>query len=152
MPGTVQLNAGGNADVTSVTCVSAGNCSVGGYYADGQFMSQAFVLNEVDGGWGTAEQVPGTAQLDTSGFAHVGSVSCASAGNCSADGYYTDASGWHVFVVNEVDGRWGTAEQVPGTPLPNADAGADVAPVSRAQAASSCAGRNYADRCQPRSH
>ena len=43
------------------------------------------------------------------------SVSCASAGNCSVGGYYTDASGWDVFVVNEVDGRWGTAEQVPGT-------------------------------------
>jgi hypothetical protein len=120
VPGTAELNAAGSANVESVSCASVGNCSVAGFYASAGFSDQALVASEADGTWGTAEEVPGTAQLDTDGEAQAQSVSCASAGNCSAGGYYTDASGWHVFVVNEVNGRWGSAEQVPGTSQPEA--------------------------------
>ena len=43
-------------------------------------------------------------------------MSCASAGNCSAGGYYTDSSGHlQAFVVSEVNGTWGTPMEVPGT-------------------------------------
>ena len=43
--------------------------------------------------WGTAEEVPGTAALNQGGNAAITSVSCASAGECSAGGSYTDSSG-----------------------------------------------------------
>src|SRR3954451_6502952 len=43
--------------------------------------------------WGSAAQVPGIATLNAGGYAWIDSVSCASAGNCSAGGSYTDASG-----------------------------------------------------------
>jgi hypothetical protein len=53
------------------------------------------------GTWGTAREVPGTAALNH-GDAQVNSVSCASAGNCAAGGWYTDSSGHtQAFVVNE---------------------------------------------------
>jgi len=42
---------------------------------------------------GTAKEVPGTATLNRGGSAAVDSVSCVSAGNCSAGGYYFDGSG-----------------------------------------------------------
>ena len=68
------------------------------------------------GAWRTAEEVPGTAALNTGGDAAVESVSCASAGNCAAGGFYTDSSGHdQAFVVNEVSGIWRPAEEVPGT-------------------------------------
>jgi hypothetical protein len=61
-----------------------------------------FVVNEVSGVWRTAREVPGTAALNTGGSAQLVSVSCASAGNCSAGGSYTDSSGHtQAFVVNK---------------------------------------------------
>ena len=50
---------------------------------------------------GTAVQVPGIATLNQGGDAEVGSVSCASAGNCSAGGFYAGKSGLSSFVVSE---------------------------------------------------
>src|SRR5215831_10131276 len=67
------------------------------------------------GGWGTAQTVPGTAALNQDGSAGINSVSCASAGNCSAGGDYLPASAFpHAFVVSEVNGTWQRAEAVPG--------------------------------------
>ena len=47
-----------------MSCASAGNCSAGGYYTDGAGHEQAFVVSEVNGTWGTAIEVPGTAALN----------------------------------------------------------------------------------------
>src|SRR5216683_2611505 len=41
------------------------------------------------GGWGRAMEVPGSGALNKGGDAVVISVSCASAGNCAAGGFYT---------------------------------------------------------------
>ena len=96
--------------------LSAGNCSAGGGLD---------VVSQVNGKWGTAEQVPGLAALNT-GLAGIdpiecdftcdpvaGLLSCASAGNCSAGGFYDDSTGRvQAFVVSQVNGRWGTAKEV----------------------------------------
>ena len=52
----------------------------------------AIVVNETSGSWGNAIEVPGTAGLNGGGNAHVNSVSCPTAGKCTAGGYYTDGS------------------------------------------------------------
>jgi hypothetical protein len=67
LPGIAALNVGGNAPIETLSCASAGNCSAGGYYADSADHEQAFVANETDGTWGNAEEVPGTAALNTGG-------------------------------------------------------------------------------------
>jgi hypothetical protein len=96
-----------------MSCASAGNCTAGGYYGDSSGLTQAWVDSEVHGAWGTAIEVPGTAALNQGGIAEVNSVSCASAGNCSAGGYYVDSSGHEqAFVVSQLDGTWGTAIEV----------------------------------------
>ena len=51
--------------------------------------------------WGAAEEVPGTAALNQGGNAGVNSVSCPSAGNCSAGGFYAGPGGLQAFVVNK---------------------------------------------------
>jgi hypothetical protein len=128
-PGTAALNAGGNADVDSVSCPSAGNCSAGGYYTDVGGRAQAMVLSERNGHWGKASEVPGTAALNAGGSADVQSVSCPSPGNCVAGGSYTDSAfRQQVFVVSERNGSWGKAIEVPGTAALNA--GGDQAGVS----------------------
>ena len=89
----------GGAAVNSVSCASAGNCAAGGFYSNG---GQAFVASEVNGTWRAAIEVPGTAALNQGGAARTDSVSCGSAGNCSAGGFYTDSSGrGQAFVVSQ---------------------------------------------------
>ncbi len=89
VPGTAALNAGGNAQATSVSCATPGNCAAGGTYAGAStsLTQQAFLVNETHGTWGKAEEVPGTAPAVAKDDSRVTSVSCASAGNCSAGGY-----------------------------------------------------------------
>jgi uncharacterized protein CbrC (UPF0167 family) len=145
VPGTAALNKGGEAQVYSVSCASAGNCSAAGQYTDGSGRYQAFVAGETNGTWRTAREVPGTAALNTHGDAQLSSVSCASAGNCSAVGSYLDASGSEVFVAGETNGTWGTAEEVPGTAALNKDGFAAFTEVSCAAAGDCSAGGYYAD-------
>jgi hypothetical protein len=102
VPGSGVLNAGGYARVNSVSCSSDGNCAAGGSYQDGSYAGQAFVVDQTDGIWGSAQEVPGSGVLNADGYAQVISVSCSSDGNCAAGGYYTDGSGHaQAFVVNE---------------------------------------------------
>jgi hypothetical protein len=46
VPGTATLNAGGTAEVNSVSCASTGNCAAGGIYIDGSGHNQAFVVSQ----------------------------------------------------------------------------------------------------------
>jgi hypothetical protein len=115
VPGTAALNAGQDASVTSVSCRSAGNCTAGGYYASSHLHWQAFVVSEQDGSWGTAAEVPGTAALNQGNDARLTQVSCGSAGNCAAVGFYTDSSGRpQGFVASEVNGTWAPAGELSG--------------------------------------
>jgi hypothetical protein len=146
LPGVGAL--GGEASVDVVSCGSAGNCSAGGSYADGSGGHQAFVVNETKGIWGKAQEVPGTAALNQGGDAHLGAVSCASAGNCSAGGSYFDAAGdTQLFVVNEINGIWGKAEEVPGTAIVSQGAvfGAQILSLSCGSAGNCAAGGYYTD-------
>ncbi len=146
VPGSGTLNKGGNADVTSVSCASAGNCSAGGTYADGSGHQQAFVVSERNGTWGTAIEVPGSGTLNKGGSAVVGSVSCASPGNCAAGGDYTDGSRHgQVFVVGQTNGTWGKAIEVPGSGTLNKGGSADTFSVSCASAGNCAAGGSYTD-------
>src|SRR5215471_10357793 len=146
VPGTGALNKGGDAVVNSVSCASAGNCAAVGSYTDGSGHQQAFVASETNGTWHAAIEVPGTAALNKGGNATVNSVSCASAGNCTAGGSYTDGSGHHqAFVASEANGAWHAAIEVPGTAALNKGGGARVSSVSCASAGNCAAVGGYKD-------
>jgi hypothetical protein len=146
VPGLGALNAGGSAGVASVSCASAGSCAAGGFYADHDGHGQGFVAGERNGSWWTAIEVPGLGALNTGGNAEVTSVSCASAGNCAAGGYYTDPGGYNqAFVASERRGRWGTAIEIPGPAVYNAHLWAAVNAVSCPSAGNCVAGGYYTD-------
>ena len=146
VPGTAALNQGGNAEVSSVSCASAGNCSAGGNYEDSSGNIQAFVVSQTGGAWHTAIEVPGTAGLNGGGFAELDSLSCASAGNCSAGGVYDTASNQlEAFVVSQVSGTWHKAIEVPGIAALNQGGSADITSVSCASAGNCSAGGRYSD-------
>jgi hypothetical protein len=86
VPGTGTLNAGGGAQVVSLSCAPAGGCAAGGFYTDASGHHEAFVGDELNGVWGQALEVPSIAALNADGVAQVTSLSCASAGNCTAGG------------------------------------------------------------------
>ncbi|HET7015338.1 MAG TPA: hypothetical protein VFI65_15575 [Streptosporangiaceae bacterium] len=111
-----QPAGGGHADLTSISCVSAGNCAaVGDVLPPGENL--AFTISEKNGHWGKAEKVPGTSALPGGDLeATLATVSCSSPGNCSAGGNYLQRShNTQAFVVTEKRGVWGKAKEVPGT-------------------------------------
>jgi hypothetical protein len=114
VPGLAALDIGGG-EVSSMSCPSAGNCSADGWYLDTHRHGQGWVANEVNGTWRTAEEIPGLQALNKGWRAEPMSVSCASAGNCSASGFYVDGFlHGQAFVVDEVNGTWGKAQEVAG--------------------------------------
>src|SRR5207248_2075359 len=77
----------------SVSCSSAGNCSAVGDYRDSSSNTQGLLLTQTGGVWSAAAKADVSALSPaTNPFVVLSSVSCASAGNCSAVGYYIDGS------------------------------------------------------------
>jgi prepilin-type N-terminal cleavage/methylation domain-containing protein len=100
------LNVGGFGSVIAISCTSVGNCAAGGNYNDSNFASQAFVVTEINGLWGSPTEVGGN--LNVGGGAAIGGVSCWSDGNCTATGYYLDASFTpQSIVLDETNDAWG---------------------------------------------
>ncbi len=115
-PGLAALNSGGQANPSALSCAARGDCTGGGSYKDVAGHFEAFVISETSGRWSKAVEVRGTAVLNTGGAAAITAVSCTSAGNCAAGGYYTDPlARTEPFVVTETRGHWGAAREVPGS-------------------------------------
>jgi hypothetical protein len=127
VPGLGDLSPWDDDVVTSMSCTGPGDCTAGGAYYSGfdtppGGQDQAYVASEVSGTWGTAETVPGTLALNTGDNAATTAVSCSWPGNCVAVGYYSyiygnGSVGFAGFVINEVNGTWGTARPVPALSL-----------------------------------
>jgi hypothetical protein len=103
VPGLATLNAGGDAQISLMSCASAGSCSAGGTYtrAGRSHYVRAFVVGQQDGRWGRARPVTGTG-VGTSPLADIGALSFGAAGSCGAGGFYTDRSGHQqAFVVGQ---------------------------------------------------
>jgi len=88
----------------------------GGDITDGYGNGQGFVVDEKNGVWGQAIEVPGLGALNASmdvQAAAVESISCTTPGNCLAGGTYGQPYSW-AFVASEKNGVWGKAINVPG--------------------------------------
>jgi len=146
VPGSAALNKGDYAQVGSVSCASVGNCAAGGWYMDSSSLDDPLVVSEANGTWHNAVRVPGMPALTQHIFGTVASVTCASAGNCTAGGWYTDSSDLvQPFVVSEANGTWHNAVKVPGIAALNQGGDAVINAVSCATAGSCSALGSYAD-------
>lgn len=100
--------------VGNLSCPSTGNCAAVGTLqsaADGGIQKTPFVLDEVNGSW---QPVDGSITLPSdagpSPLAGLDSVSCTSAGNCVAVGYYTNQYFWaNAMYLTESGGTWASA-------------------------------------------
>jgi hypothetical protein len=99
-----------NAQLHSVACPSAGNCSAVGTYsakASPLAATEGLVVNEVAGVWQRASEVRLPSSTNVNPFVLLNQVACASAGNCSAVGSYIDNNGaTHGLLVSEFANRW----------------------------------------------
>ncbi|HEX4253758.1 MAG TPA: hypothetical protein VH089_01650 [Streptosporangiaceae bacterium] len=147
IPGAAALNQGPNAQVNALSCTSAGNCSVTGTYGANSSGSQTqlYVDTEKNGAWGTAVAMPGLAALNTGLIAQAYTLSCTSAGNCAAGGYYTDSTGGEqAFVISQTGGTWGSAIEVPGSAALNLAGNGGIRSVSCASSGNCVAGGYFA--------
>jgi hypothetical protein len=135
------------AAFASVSCASAGNCAAVGTYADDDSNQHGLLVDETGGSWdpgGTEASMPAAATPGGDpNSVFLSSVSCASAGNCSAVGAYSDASGNEQgWLLTESGGVWGTGAEA--TP-PSSSAGAFVNSVSCGSAGNCTAIGGYED-------
>jgi hypothetical protein len=130
----------GDAGVNSVSCRVAGDCAAGGAYIDSGGGDQPFVVSERNGRWGKA------VQLAAGVYGTVLSVSCASAGYCTAGGFRGSAGPSKAFVVSERNGRWGNALEIPGWGELNTERYVGVNSLSCPSPGNCAAGGPYYDR------
>ncbi len=100
-----------NPDVslTSVACVSAGNCTAVGSFLDINGLTQGLLLTEASGIWGTGREVVHPIGVSVSGNPQIDltSVSCATATNCLVVGTYSDSWGRpQGLLETEINGTW----------------------------------------------
>ena len=113
--------------VGSVSCAAPGDCTAVGNYVDSSGNPQVFLLTETSGNWaaGVEGVLPANAGTNPNYGAFLSSVSCASVGNCTAIGGYTDSSGnGQLLLMTETSGIWGTGVDavLPANAGPNSEA------------------------------
>jgi hypothetical protein len=109
-------NAALDAELVSVSCPSVGSCTAVGHYASSDDSTKPLVVTSTtgayrgyavssDGGvWSTAHTLgPGSELV---------SVSCTSAGNCTAVGNGNSGGRTYAIRITSVDGVWGQTQEV----------------------------------------
>ena len=111
----------------SVSCASAGDCSAVGSYLDSAGAFHGLLVGESGGSWGTAIEPTPPANAASNPRVSLRSVSCASAGECTAVGSYSTPGGRQGLAVGESGGSWGTATELtpPAQAPSNPDASLD---------------------------
>lgn len=138
--GVAALNVGGAAEVSSIACPAAGECTALGYYSANGSFNRLFVVSESHGTWGQAEPLPGLAGTDSTGV-----LACPSAGNCAIAGSYSSGSSTLAFVVNQTNGGWGPIITI-ATPYTSVIySGTGLTSLSCTSAGNCVAGGGYVD-------
>jgi hypothetical protein len=98
----------------NVSCASAGNCTATGSYFDAQQNLEAVLLTETDGTWATGVEAtlpPDAVRVAPPAF--YGSLSCPSAGNCTAVGTYASSTGVEGVILTQTAGSWAPGVKAP---------------------------------------
>jgi hypothetical protein len=152
------VDPSGNLAPESISCATAGNCAIVGYFQDTSQAYQGFVATETAGVWSPATEVQMPSNVNTTnyGAGHTGdedlvlaSVSCVSAGNCTAFGDYdaNSADNDEPFTLAETNGSWAQAVEAPLPPdASNAYAGIESAQIACSGAGACVAYGGYATR------
>jgi hypothetical protein len=110
------LNLGGVAGIIAISCPSAGDCTAEGTYTDGADVVHTFVLDQVNGSWGFATEVPDFTSMAAHDASEMTTLSCTSASTCVGVGSFVDhaTSTAQPIIFDETDGVWDTPVEAPG--------------------------------------
>jgi hypothetical protein len=113
---TLPMNAAADPAVSlaSVSCVGTLDCAAAGKYLPSGGEAQALLIGASNGSWATGTE----ATLPAGGVtAQPNAISCASAGNCTAVGYYVDPmNAQHGLLLTETGGSWANGVEAPLPP------------------------------------
>ena len=124
------VNAGVDAQVSSVSCPAPGSCTAVGYVRTPSASHHPFITEEGGGQWTFGFPIPELSRITTNS-AQADVVSCATAGECALAGDYTDGHGQQqVFVIDKAKGDWLLPQPVPGVADRNVGGFAEVKGVS----------------------
>jgi hypothetical protein len=102
--------------LSTLSCPDATDCAAGGSYTDAYGNTQALLLAETGGIWGTGQEVALPSNADTTATdqtSAIDSISCPAVGDCVAGGDYTDtAENNDSLLVTETAGVWSAGSQV----------------------------------------
>jgi hypothetical protein len=144
LPANAASNPG--ATLFSVSCASAGNCSAVGWYDDSSGNLQGLLLTETGGRWAPGVEAAPPANAASNPAGSLNSVSCASAGNCSAVGFYFDSSGnGQGRLLTETRGRWAREVEAALPANAGSDPQVDLTSVSCASGGNCSAVGSYFD-------
>ena len=133
-------------DLSAVSCASAGNCSAVGNYVEGSDQNQGLLLTQTGGRWSAAKADLSTLSPAPGVVLNLSSVSCASAGNCSAVGNYQDTSSHqHGLLLTQTSGSWSAATADLSALSPAVDPRVVLSAVSCASAGNCSAVGTYFD-------
>jgi hypothetical protein len=130
----------------SVSCASAGNCAAVGTYDDGAGLTQGLLLSQTSGTWATGAEAVLPPNAGPNPGVELSSVSCASAGNCTAIGTYNDRSFNSLgLLLSQTSGTWATGIKAPLPTGVASNQGVVLSSVSCALAAHCTAVGSYTD-------
>ena len=138
------------ASVDAIACSTSGYCGAVGSYTDAKNNARSLVVSEVNGVWTSAREVNlPTGAIVTGQNSTLRSVSCPSAGNCSAVGMYLQQGSLlgnrTGFALSEVHGVWSNATRVAAPSKSNINSLMTLAQVSCSTAGNCGAVGSYVD-------
>ena len=147
IPGLAALSTvdgvNGSNNFPDLVCTAIGDCLLTGEYSDGSTAGlAAFVAQEINGVWGSAEPVPGLSAFAGKGATEVDDVSCASVQQCALVGTVVpptppsakvDIVDHYPYVITEVNGLWSAPKSIPGLHPTPANASIQATAVSCAR-------------------
>jgi hypothetical protein len=137
---------GNISTVDSVSCPVSGDCTAGGTVTQANVVGEAYVVTEVNGVWGSIQDLPGVDELNQDENANLSGLSCTAPGDCSATGSYDDGSQQvQTFVDTEVNGLWQNAIPIPGMNPLNGDIGSLPVSISCSSPGNCTSGGDYVD-------
>ena len=102
-----------DTEFTSVSCATAGNCTAAGYFKNSSSDNEAFTMTSTNGVWGLARPAVFAGGVQPAyPSARFNSISCTSAGNCTAVGRFRNLAFFdEAFTATSTDGVWGLARR-----------------------------------------
>lgn len=135
----------GGTQANGISCNSPGNCTAVGYFRSVAGGTEAFMVTSTNGTWAQAVPVVFATGVHNATFNDsLTSVSCGSAGNCTAVGYFKNGAGdTEAFTVSSTNGTWAQAAPLAfGAGISNVSPDASAKSVSCASAGN-CATGGY---------